>query len=437
LGSIEAGLAEVSERLAQRRERILEAWRESVRRDRELTTGDSLPLAQLDDHIPELLSSFERRLDPTRGGSAAPSPASAARAQAAAHGLYRWQQGYDLLEVARELGRLNECVIAEIDACAQADPPPAHEVMVEARRVWAGVLTISLGESTEQYFKLRQVEALGHVRDLEQALNDLRELERQRAELWHQAAHDLRGNLSVVVNATSGLTSPAVPEPMRGDFLRMIERNVVSLRHLLDDMTDLARLQTGRERRQVSEFDAASLLGTMCDDLRIEAQQRGLFLHAEGPESLVVQGDPVKTRRLALNLILNAIKYTALGGVHVNWGDSNIEGDAWRWLLTVRDTGPGLNDGTTTPLASAMQAATELNRDAEAESVAASAANVVALQAARPIASLEPHPGRAEHGEGIGLSIVKRLAELLDAGIEVETGTGTTFRVYLPRRYEA
>ena len=71
------------------------------------------------------------------------------------------------------------------------------------------------------------------MRDLEQALSDVRELERQRAELWQQAAHDLRGNLGVVSNVAQGLTFRDLPADKRQDFLLLLRNNVRALHHLL------------------------------------------------------------------------------------------------------------------------------------------------------------------------------------------------------------
>ena len=132
--------------------------------------------------------------------------------------------------------------------------------MSTARRAWAELCSEGVSESTAQYFDLQQIEALGHVRDLEQALEQVRELERQRAELWREAAHDLRGNLGVVANATAGLSLQGVPDPLRDNFLRMLKKNVSSLHTLLDDVMNLARLQAGHERRVVRPFDAGVLL---------------------------------------------------------------------------------------------------------------------------------------------------------------------------------
>ena len=110
-------LGDLASHIARRRDDILSAWREAVLLDPKLTTGSSLPRAQLHDHLPALLEDFERKL-------AADRPKEHAQAEreqkgdAAAHGLHRWQQGFDLAEVTRELGRLNECVVVELEAYA-------------------------------------------------------------------------------------------------------------------------------------------------------------------------------------------------------------------------------------------------------------------------------------------------------------------------------
>jgi len=59
------------------------------------------------------------------------------KGDAAAHGLHRWQQGFDLAEVTRELGRLNECVLVELESYAVEHPSLHSGVMAEARKIWA------------------------------------------------------------------------------------------------------------------------------------------------------------------------------------------------------------------------------------------------------------------------------------------------------------
>jgi len=417
--------------LKRRRGAVLQAWRIAVTSDPTLTTGTALPRAQLHDHIPALLVDFERRL---AGGGIADQKRQ--QGDAAAHGLHRWQQGFDLAEVTRELGRLNECVVVELEEYAVATPDISPSAMAEARRIWAQQCSDAVGASVSQYFQLQQIEATSHIRDLEQALQSLRELERERARLWQEAAHDLRGNLGVVATATAGLASPKASEPMRNGFLRLLDRNVGSLSHLLNDVTSLARLQGGLEHLQLEVIDVVKLLGVLCEDLQPHAQERGLYLRFEGPATLPVEGDAVKTRRIAQNLVINAIKYTPTGGVTVRCGDG-ASSDLERWFFEVRDTGPGFHAGPGSQLAGAIEEATEQARQVASDHVTGAVTHVnVDLTETYP-SSEDPRPVSQQVGEGIGLSIVKRLCDLLNATTELESeiGVGTVFRILLPRSY--
>ncbi len=422
--------------LKRRRGAILQAWRTAVTSDPTLRSGAALPRAQLHDHIPALLVDFERRL--TGGEAAADADGDEPhQGDAAAHGLHRWQQGFDLEEVTRELGRLNECVVAELEAYAAGQSGPEAAVMAEARRIWAQQCGDAVSASVSQYFQLQQIEASSHIRDLEQALQSLRELEQQRADLWQQAAHDLRGSLGVVATVTAGLASPQASERLRDQFLRLLDRNVGSLTHLLNDVTSLARLQGGLEHRRLAALDAAALLAALCEDLQPQAQQRGLYLRFDGVAALPVEGDAVKARRIAQNLIINAIKYTRSGGVTVSCGDC-ASADRDRWFLQVRDTGPGFHAGPGSQLAGALEEAIDQSKQVTADHASGAITHAnVELAEAQP-SHEDPRPVSEQPGEGIGLSIVKRLCDLLDATTELqsEIGVGTTFRILLPRRYD-
>ncbi len=416
-------------RLTQRREVILSAWRVAVETDSSLTSGSSLPRAQLVDHIPALLEGFESQLREPGGDVFHIG-------DAAAHGLHRWQQGFGLAEVSRELGHLNECVVKELDGYGLEDPAPPRAALAAARSLWAGIFSVAVSASTAQYFKLQQIEAASHLGELEAALNDLHNLERQRALLWEQAAHDLRGNLGVVANATAGLGFAQLDAQARESFLRMLERNVQGLHRLLDDVTSLARLQGGQEPRRVQELDVAAPLMDMGKDLRVLAEAQGLSFELVGEPHFRVQSDPVKLQRIVQNLVLNAIRYTSQGRVKVSWGDAGPS-DPERWALQVEDSGPGLQPGTVSDLQGALETATENAREAtqanRVHEVVHMQPDDAGLSEAIAGDAGTSAPG---HGEGIGLSIVKRLCELLDATMQVDSGrSGTRFRILLPRQY--
>jgi signal transduction histidine kinase len=432
LGEINSEISELAQYLSGRRETILQSWRNAIKKDPALTTSDSLPRAALYDHIPSLLATFERQLDIWRADEVV---SVAAQNSAAAHGLQRWQQGYDLREVTRELGKLNECVVDELESYTRAHPGISHAAIATARRIWAALCSTGIEESVGKYFQLQQQEAAGHVKDLESALAEIRTLEAQRGDLWRQAAHDLRGNLGVVANATVGLTHSGLRDASRDDFVRILMRNVTSLHHLLDDVTSLARLQAGREERRIEPIDVTPIMQQLCEGIRPLAQERRLFLRCEGPPGFAADGDEVKIRRIAQNLVLNAVKYTRAGGITVRWGDS-LADDSKRWELCVTDTGPGLHTDSGKPLADALEETTlplpspDGTRSSDTQRLPEGTSPTSGETDRAPASP-------AEAGEGIGLSIVKRLCDILDATIELKTeqNLGTSFRILFPRHY--
>ena len=432
---IHGELIALADHVRDERGAILLEWYRAIKRDPTLTDGDSLPRSELYDHIPALLTAFERSL---RRAADQLEPADAATQEpAAAHGLQRWQQGYDLGEVTRELSQLNRCVILALDRYAKAHSGVSLDAMSQAREVWTALCGTDIEESVTQYFALQQQEAAGHVKDLEHALKQIRELEQQRGDLWRQAAHDLRGNLGVVANVAVGLTRHGGRDSSREDFVRILMRNVTSLHHLLEDVTSLARLQAGRESRQIEPLDVTAIMEPLGEGIRPLAKQRGLYLRCEGPAGLGVDGDAVKIRRIAQNLILNAVKYTRQGGITVTWGDSAAN-DPKRWLLTIEDTGPGFHTDSGQPLATALDPEQPpLPSPNTTRSQAKAASMLGDLSAGRDEGTRSFVGEAGEAGEGIGLSIVKRLCEMLDASIEMQSvpGMGTTFRILFPRQY--
>jgi signal transduction histidine kinase len=425
-------LTALADHVGRHRDAIVLSWQRAIQRDPELADGESLPRAELIDHIPAMLAAFERSLRAvaTEGDAAAQVPGQ--EQPAAAHGLQRWRQGYDLREVARELGKLNECVVFELNTYAKAQANFSPDALTRAQQIWTALCSTSIEESVSQYFSLQQQEAAGHVTDLESALEQIRELEQQRGEVWEQAAHDLRGNLSVVANVTVGLTRHGRSAVSRADFVRILTRNVTSLHHLLDDVTSLARLQAGRESRQIEPLEVTSLLQSLCEGIRPIAVQRGLYLKCEGPTDFATDGDAVKIRRIAQNLVLNAIKYTRKGGITVTWGDSRAD-DPKRWVLDVTDTGAGFHTDSGQPLAAAL----DKHESVPSQGTTSGEREAASVLGNLSVAGTETRPVHGEPGEGIGLSIVKRLCEMLDATIEMQSvpEVGTSFRILFPRHY--
>jgi signal transduction histidine kinase len=427
-------LAALASHLSDRREAILAAWRSAAESDPELSTASTLSRIQFNDHIPAVLDAFERELS-ARHRAETMEATEDQKEYAAEYGLHRWYHGYNQEQVMREWSHLHLCLLNELENYTSAHPNLEMDVMRNARFALAQLCNEGVIESAVRYSRLQQVEAASRLRDLERTLAHVQEIERDRAKAWREAAHDLRNKVGVVASVTEVLNS--VPEQVQADYLTMLQESVTSLRALVNDLTILSRLEAGHEQRNVEDFDCAVMLRELCASMQPMASERNLFLKAEGPTTLSVQGDAIKIQRIAENLLVNAIKYTERGGVKVTW-DATDAGGVKRWELCVQDTGPGFQYSSVTPLIRALKEATEEAQIVEEQLEEAGSSESQAQPAPTLPSQSIRRPPNQEPGEGIGLSIVKRICELLNASLELETepGKGSTFRVIFPCRYD-
>jgi signal transduction histidine kinase len=406
--------------LQETRPALLADWRRAVDQDPDISTSETLARAQFVDHIPRILDAFELQLV-ARGAQQQEEARDERRRGVVDHGINRWLHGYHYRETMREWGHLQTVLARRVEAFALATPDLDAHAMALAREIVVQLFVDCMTESAAAQVRLQQTEAVSRLRDLEQALEQLRSLEHERASLWHEAAHDLRGNVSAVQLAATAFARAPVPTP----GAELIERTTRTLTALLDDLIALARLEAGREQRTIARFDAGELIRELCADMQPVAAERRLTLGAE-TRSLLVEGDAVKVRRIAQNLILNGLKFTERGGVNVVVGAIE-SGEVHSWQLSVQDTGVGISDRASPAIVRLLRAAT---REDEAQPD-------VPVSPPETLPSESSHTPRSATGEGVGLTIVKRLCELLDATVHIESapGTGTTFRIIFPRGY--
>ena len=417
--------------LAARRTEILAAWRKAADADPGQTTAHGLTRGKFNDHIPEVLDAFEQLLRSRPGGTNAQAAMIDKKAEEVKHGLHRWQQGYRLQELMHEWGHLQLCLFEELDAFAKAHLAIDRDTLAEANRQMISMVNEAISGSAAQYQRMQQAEAAGHLEDLTLALSRVHEIERRRSTLIHQAVHDLKSNVFGVSLAADLLGGSEIAGAERAEFASLVKQGVHEVTTMLGELMDLARLEAGQESREISTFDAAALITELGNVSRPFSQDRGLFLNVAGPAPFLVEGDPVKVRRLLQNLLFNALKYTVSGGVVLSWGEEKEN-----WWLMVKDTGPGLLSGPSAPMAVGLKEATASARESDEKTAAAQGECSHVLAPAKG-ESKTMSPSHPQPGEGIGLSIVKRLCELLDASLEMASSpkTGTAFRVVFPRHY--
>lgn len=404
----------------ERKEAVLSRWRARVEADPLVENSPRLSRSQFYDHIPDVLKAFTERLlhHPISDEQRLRESEMAHQ-----HSRHRWQQGYSLKSLLHEWGDLNWVVLKALDELAQENEGIAVAAFSRARLEWAEMVSANLSEGATAYNELLQSEAQARVRELEDAFERAQEFERNRGELLRQTSHDLRGNLSKVVHASELLQATVISPDERSQVTEILRGGVRSLSQMLGDLLAVSRLEAGRESLEITSFDVAALLRDLTDSSRTLAMEKELWLEAQGPDELLVWGDASKISRIAQNLLLNALAYTREGGITLSWERR----DARQWSFEVRDTGPGLNSG---PLVARLKQATQEARAVESDEP----------HHAAPLDDADDSRDGARddsHGEGIGLSIVRRLCELLDATLELDSSAenGTSFRVVLPVSY--
>jgi heavy metal sensor kinase len=214
------------------------------------------------------------------------------------------------------------------------------------------------------------------------------------------ASHELRTPLSIIRGEADVSLSQDRSEGEYKESLAIIQDEARRLSRIVDDMLVLARADAGQHPVRASQFYLNDLVEEACRSMQVLAARNGVRLTPELAEDLPFRGDEEMLRRLVLNLVDNAIKYTPEGGsvfVKTEATPSTVK-------IIVSDTGVGI------PAEAAPHIFERFYRVDSARS-------------------------RADGGSGLGLAIAKWVTEAHGGSIELKSGpeSGSTFTVTLPR----
>ncbi|MEO5348103.1 MAG: response regulator [Magnetococcus sp. YQC-3] len=252
---------------------------------------------------------------------------------------------------------------------------------------------------------VRQATAtLQEAKDLAEAAS------RTKSEFLANMSHELRTPMSAVI----GLTDLALQTrllPQTEDYLHKIASSSRTLLHLLNDILDFSKIEAGKLSLEETDFLLRDLFEQVSDMFRFKAAetQVELVVHVTDACRYALRGDPLRLQQILLNLIGNAFKFTDEGEIEL-WVTATAAGeDRVTLAFSVRDTGIGMTEE----------------------------------QVARlfvPFTQVDNSAARKFGGTGLGLTICKRLVELMQGRIWVESQPGTgsrfCFSLSLQRRME-
>ena len=222
---------------------------------------------------------------------------------------------------------------------------------------------------------------------------------RERTEFFAGLGHDLKSPLNAVIGFADIMAAEIkgpLPEAY-SDYPGLIRESGQVLLRLVEDMLDYAKSEAGHLELDRSVMDIAASGESVMRQSEEGARQKGVKLRFEGQHEVLASADANAIRRIWDNLVSNAIKYSSSGQVVTLKVEQRDDGV----VMSVRDMGAGMDESDLERIAAPF----EQGRNAR---------------------------GRA--GTGLGLAMVKRLAELHDGKVTIRTapGQGTLVRVVLP-----
>ena len=267
------------------------------------------------------------------------------------------------------------------------------------------------------------ISRIDHHAALQAALNDARVAERTKSTFLATMSHEIRTPLNAVVGFAEFLQSHDLTAEERANYLGGITESSNALLALINDILDLSKIEAGKMDMKGGRCDLAKVCSEMRTIFRFQLERKRLEFRCESDADLpVVRLREERLRQILLNLIGNAVKFTAKGyvssavrfvpyrhsdDVPVRREDIDVPGNgAVFGMLTIRvsDTGPGI------PRSKFQSIFDPFAQDGSVRG------------------------GNVYHGTGLGLSICRRLVESVGGTITVESsvGVGTTFRVMFP-----
>lgn len=216
-----------------------------------------------------------------------------------------------------------------------------------------------------------------------------------KLQFFTNISHELRTPLTLIADPVDYIIRDSNLNAQQRDMLQIVQRNVAVLTRLVSEILDFRKVQNGKMKLHLSDFDLIECMQQWIGLFTVSAQKKNISLQLEAPKTIPMRADHDKLERICYNLLTNAMKYTPNGG-KITFA-ATVEGDKVK--IEVSDNGIGIAPD---------EQAYIFNRFYQAKN--------------------------AGQGTGIGLALVKAFTDLHhgEATVESKEGEGSSFIIIMP-----
>lgn len=272
------------------------------------------------------------------------------------------------------------------------------------------ILSVTSSMVCDEYGEMQNtIVTLVDITYEEELLERLRVSDRAKTDFLTNMSHEIRTQINGIMGMNSILLrqSDTLPREKIAEYAGNMQRASRTLLAIVNDILDISKIESGKMELLCEGYELASLINDCYTIVASNCKKKNLDLYMEIDENLpsILYGDDVRIRQVVNNFLSNAVKYTKRGHVILKISYSRIDEENINLRIDVKDSGIGIQ-----------------KKDME---------NLF-----QNFTRLEEHKNRNIEGTGLGLSLTKRLVDMMHGEVQVESqyGEGSTFTAIIPQK---
>lgn len=272
------------------------------------------------------------------------------------------------------------------------------------------ILSVTSSMVCDEYGEMQNtIVTLVDITYEEELLERLRVSDRAKTDFLTNMSHEIRTPINGIMGMNSLLLRQidTLPREKIAEYAGNMQRASRTLLAIVNDILDISKIESGKMELLCEGYELASLINDCYTIVASNCKKKNLDLYMEIDENLpsILYGDDVRIRQIVNNFLSNAVKYTKRGHVILKISYSRIDEENINLRIDVKDSGIGIQ-----------------KKDME---------NLF-----QNFTRLEEHKNRNIQGTGLGLSLTKRLVDMMHGEVLVESqyGEGSTFTAIIPQK---